>query len=212
MIFPTRNLHLFHGFSIAMLNYQMGPYFGEMNIFQSVLEVGDTRTIGFPCYWYNGIICQENFGVQMPQMTCALCWVSRGLLNNLAIALLILTGRSHIASQIYIQGMRWDVWNSWVSESSSRTTMSLLWRLALSVGRFWSCLFMSLRRTLEYTDSDEAHARLDKFEIWHCRWAKLIPESLSLAKLMFFTLSRLWLCQLVNYPMFFFRVRGWPCF
>ena len=29
---------------------------------------------------------------------------------------------------MYIQGMRWDVWKSWVFESSSRTTMSLLWR------------------------------------------------------------------------------------
>ena len=93
------------------------------------------------------------------------CVASGWQVGNLHEALLILTGRSHIAWQMYIQGMRWDVWNFWVSESSSRTTMSLLWRLALSVGRFWSCLFMSLRSTLEYTDSDEAHARLDKFDI-----------------------------------------------
>ena len=48
--------------------------------------------------------------------------------------------------------------------------------------------------------------------IWHCRWAKLIPESLSLAKLMFFALS----CDCANLsttPCFFFS--GFvvpPCF
>ena len=141
------------------------------------------------------------------------CVASGWQVGNLHEALLILTGRSHIAWQMYIQGMRWDVWNFWVSESSSRTTMSLLWRLALSVGRFWSCLFMSLRSTLEYTDSDEAHARLDKFDI-----ADGLNWSLSPWVLQSWCFSLSADCDFANLsttPCFFFRVSGFvvpPCF